>query len=186
MTKSRKYAVLAILVGSLALGVTILAQVKDQDSDQPMIVVKTPRPATNGKVLGIRRVNLAVSDTLPSGELHEKRVPYVEVELEVGEPDFNTSLFHLVQIGDREFMVFEWNQVGDRHTATVRMPAAEFEALADGSEIFYRVGEPIENEQFAKLRAAGKLPADRLSAGKLSKRMIELEATVEKSAVVKP
>lgn len=181
MSSIHKYAFTGILATSL--GLSVLAQVR---RDQPIIEVRTPQQVGKGKVLSIRRVNLSVSDTLPSGESYEKWVPHVEVELDLGEPDFNTNLFHLVQIGDREFVVFKWNFTDDRHTATVRMPAADFEALTDGSEIFYRVGEPIESEQFAKLYESGKLPANRLSAGKLSKKMIELEATIEKSAVEKP
>jgi len=185
MPRTRKYAFLGIPVISLGLGLTNFAQVKDQDSDQPMIVVK-PRSAAKAKVVAIRRVNLVVSDTLPSGESYDKRVPIVEVELDLGEPDLNTNLFHLVQIGDREFVVFGWNTVDEGHTATVRMDAAEFESLADGAEIFYRIGDPIEREQFNRLRESGKIPANRLGVGKLDKKMIDLEATIEKSAGWKP
>jgi hypothetical protein len=172
-----------ILVTSL----TAIGQQPDQASGQIPTAVLASKRVIEAKVVAVRRVNLLLRDPSSKGITDEDRKPYVEIELYVGYPDFNTNLMHLVQIGDREFVVHSWEPVDEHYNAVVRMPASQFEELAENAEIVYRVGVSVSREELEKMnvdRKIARLPG--LKVGTLEKKSIDREPTVEKRAGWQP
>lgn len=183
ITKIRKLQLLVVLGMSLVIVLTILGQETEQNDRQMPLIIKSPQKEEKAIIIAIRRAILIVEDLGPDGLSYEKRVPHVEIELFVGDVNFNTNLAHLVQIGDREFGVYSWNPSGERYNAVLLIPAQEFEELVDGAEVFFRICEPISREVFKKMHDEGKLPKNSgIKVGRLDKKMIDLEPTVERSA----
>ena len=182
-SKIRKRSLFAGLGVIFVIVLTMMGQRAEQTDNQSPVIIKTPNKQVKARVVAIRRVNLLLRDPGPKGITDEDRRPYVEIELYVGEPDFNTQLAHLVQIGDREFVVNSWNPSDERYNAALLLPALEFEELMDGAEIYFRAGTMIPRETFTKLYDEGKFTGDHgLNAGRLDKKMIDLEPTVERRA----
>ncbi len=164
----------------LALSFSLAAAIAGQQTGPLPLVIKTPEKQVKAHVVAIRRVNLLLGD-IGQGITDENRKPYVEIELYVGRPDLGANLAHLVQIGDIEYAVNSFSRSGDNRNAVLLLPANEFDELIDGGDIVYRVGEPIPREEFKKLYDEGKLTGNHgLYVGKLDKKMIDLEPTVEK------
>ena len=169
-----------------ALSFSLAAAIAGQQTGPLPLVIETPEKQVKAHVVAIRRVNLLLGD-IGQRITDEIRKPYVEIELYVGKPNFNTQLQYLVQIGDRQFLATRWNRSDDKYNAVLLIPTQEFEELTDGADIYCRVGVMMPREEFKKLYDEGKLAGNHgLYVGKLDKTMIDLEPTVEKRAGWKP
>lgn len=175
---------LGVIFFSALIGV---GQQSENAGKQAPLIIQFPKNREKPKVIAIRRVNLLLRDPGSKGITDEDRKPYVEIELYVGYPDFNTNLMHLIQVGDREFVVNSWKPIDENYNAVVRMPAQEFEELADAAEIVIRLGTLASREELEKMhedRRVARIPGMKVDI--LDKKMIDLEPTVEKRAGWKP
>ncbi len=182
-----KYLLITVLGVILVIGFTIMGQQSEKADDEIPLIELSSKNREKAHLVAIRRVNLIIEETGPEVVRHEKLVPHVEVEIYVGKTDLGANLAQLVLIGFREFGVYSWKPVDDYYNGILLLTAEEFEELTDGAEIVYRIGYRFPEGELKKLLDEGKIgEISGVKVGKLDKKMIDLEPTVEKRVGWKP
>jgi hypothetical protein len=132
------------------------------------------------KLVGIRRVNIVVEATDASGFAVEKKIPYIEFEFDLGQPDLGLNAMHVVRIGDTDFIMSTWTK---QHHGILRIEPKDFDQLRDKAFMSYRIGQPIPKRELQEAFARGEAPqVIGVNLGRLNKSLISRQPAVDRKA----